>query len=404
MIDPVRARRLVIGHCPAPVACTVPLAEATGCVLAENLVTPIDMPPFDNSAMDGFALRSRDTLEATPAQPVRLALDGVAFAGNTSRRRLRSGHARGIMTGAPVPAGADTVLPRELAALDGDELVVSTPLPAGRHVRRRAEEARRGAALVVPGTPVVPGVVAVAATAGRARLRVYRKPRVAIVATGNETVPPGGRLRHGQIYDSNSAMVAAMVRHGGYEVARLRRVRDHRGALRSALSAALRCGDVIVVTGGVSVGDRDYLREVLEALRVTEVFWRVRQKPGKPLYFGRRSGRLVFGLPGNPASVFTCFYLYVYPALRRMSGAGEELPLRVRRVLDAAVTRDPLRWRFLKAVSPSGANTVSALPAQGSHMTSSLARTNAFIEVPPGDGEIAAGASVTVYSLFPADG
>jgi molybdopterin molybdotransferase len=246
--------------------------------------------------------------------------------------------------------------------------------------------------------------VAVAATAGRARLRVYRKPRVAIVATGNETVPPGGRLRHGQIYDSNSAMVAAMVRHGGYEVARLRRVRDHRGALRSALSAALRCGDVIVVTGGVSVGDRDYLREVLEALRVTEVFWRVRQKPGKPLYFGRRSGRLVFGLPGNPASVFTCFYLYVYPALRRMSGAGEELPLRVRRVLDAAVTRDPLRWRFLKAVSPSGANTVSALPAQGSHMTSSLARTNAFIEVPPGDGEIAAGASVTVYSLFPADG
>lgn len=399
MIAPARARRLVAANCPAPSPVTLDSSDTLGYVLAADVTTPVDMPPFDNSAMDGYCLRARDTASASPRTPVRLDIDGVAFAGDGSRRRLRRGGARAIMTGAPVPPGADTVIPREAAVVEKGQLVVRSRVAVGRHVRRGGEELERGATVLAAGTVITPGAIGVIATTGRKRVRVYRKPRVAVVATGNETVPPGQRLRYGQIYDSNSAMVTAMVRGAGFEVSRHRRVSDHAGAVRRAFEAALRHADMVVVTGGVSVGDRDHVREVVGQLGVSEVFWRVSQKPGKPLYVGRKGRRLVFGLPGNPASVFTCFYLYVCPALKRMAGASAPGPAVVHAKLGSTVGRDPKRWRFLKATLPPDAGTVRVLPAQASHMTSSLARTNALVEVPPGQGHIDRGETVAVYRI-----
>jgi molybdopterin molybdotransferase len=263
-------------------------------------------------------------------------------------------------------------------------------------VRRKGEEVVRGKRLLRAGEHLLAGSAAVLATAGRSHVRVYRKPDVAVITTGNEAVPPGASLRRGQIFDSNTAMMTALARAGGYRVTRARRVKDHPGAIRNAAAAALERAGVVVFTGGVSVGDRDYLRPVLERLRVREVFWRVSQKPGKPLYFGTHGKRLVFGLPGNPASAFTCFCLYVLPALRRMSGMVPPAPIECR--LTETVERDPKRWRFLKARS-TGGGEVTPLPAQGSHMTTSLARTNALIAVPPGAGDIARGKRVTVHLL-----
>jgi molybdopterin molybdotransferase len=401
MIDPARAQALVARHCPAPAPARVDVDDAIGCVLAEDVRASVALPPFDNSAMDGYALKSTHTARATASRPIRLQLDGAIYAGDSVRTRLRSGQARAIMTGAPLPPGADAVLERELAAVDAGMLVVSRPVSSGRHVRRRGEEVKRGARLLRVGEPLLAGSAAVLATAGRARVRVYRKPEVAVITTGNEAVPPGMSLRPGQIFDSNTAMVTALVRGSGYRVTRARRVKDHPGAIRNAAAAALARAGVVVFTGGVSVGDRDYLRPVLERLRVREVFWRVRQKPGKPLYFGTRGRRLVFGLPGNPASAFTCFFLYVLPALWRISGVTP--PPAAECTLTDTVERDPTRWRFLKGHvtrrAGSEGNEVMPLPAQASHMTTSLARTNALIEVPPGSGAIASGKRVSVHLL-----
>lgn len=398
MIEPREAWRRVQEHCPPPRTTRVALGDAGARVLAEDLAALAPFPAFDNSAMDGYALRSNDTSRASKRDAVVLALDAPVYAGDTSRRSLAAGHACAVMTGAPMPRGADTVVPVEVAEVSGARLCVRAPVARGRHVRRGGEEVRRGATVLRAGTRLHAGAVAVAASAGREAVRVYRTARVCIVATGSETVGPGARLQHGQIYDSNTPMLAALVRENGFEAARVRRVKDQPAALRRAVEAALRAGEVVVVAGGVSVGERDYARSVFDTCGVREVFWRVSQKPGKPLYFGTAGRRLVFGLPGNPASVFTCFHLYVLPALRRMAGFAEAGPRAERRRLAGAVSRDPVRWRFLKArlLADGG---VEALPAQASHMVTSLAVTDALIAVAPGTGSVRAGARVDVYRL-----
>ncbi len=399
MIDPAQALRLIANHTPRPVTCGVSIDDALGHVLAEDIHARAPFPPFDNSAMDGFALISIDTRTAAPSGKVRLNITGTVFAGDSRRHKLNAGEACGIMTGAALPAGADAVIPRELAVVEDDRLVVAKPVERSRHVRSKGEELARGDQVLSVGTLVHAGAVCALATAGRARVRVYRKPRVAVIATGDETVEPGRPLAHGRIYDSNSHMITALLRGMGIEPVRVRCVGDRVGALTSAFAAALRVADVVVIAGGVSVGDRDHVRDVLHSQGVREVLWRVSQKPGKPLYFGAKGKRLVFGLPGNPASVYTCFYIYVYETLRRLAGFRHPALAVETRALQTAIRRDPSRWRFLKAIAPAGEGTVTELPGQGSHMVSSLVQTNSLIEVPPGDGIIEKGTSVTMYRL-----
>lgn len=398
MISPAQAQQLVFGHCAPLGAVVVTVDNALGHVLAEDIHSRFPLPPFDNSAMDGFAVRSDDTKGASSRRPVRLAIADAVFAGDVRRHVLHAGEASPITTGAALPRGADAIIPVEEAIVDSGLLAVERRVPYGRHVRRAGGEKGRGALVLGRGSFVGPGAIGCLATVGRERVRVIRRPRVSVIATGDETVSPGQRLLRGQIYDSNTHMLAALLRATRLEPVRMRAVGDRAGALSNAVSAALRESDVLVVAGGVSVGERDLLRPTLRRLGVREVFWRVRQKPGKPLYFGVKGRKVVFGLPGNPASVYTCFCLYVYPALKRLSGVRAfGLPVEERR-LDGAVERDAARWRFIKAAaSPKG--RVAVLPGQASHMVVSLGRTDRLIVVPPGSGSLGEGSRVRTYRL-----
>lgn len=400
MISPRMALRLVAKHCDVLGAEEISIGSSLGRVLADNVRAPIPLPVFDNSAMDGFALLTRATRQATRRHPVRLKIVGTVYAGDMTERSLERDEACGIMTGAPLPDGADTVIPIEKAHVEGSVLRVVQPVERYRHVRRRGEEIKRGATVLKKGQIIHPGMVGCLATLGQARVRVIRRPRVTVITTGDEAVQPGVELLHGQIYDSNSHMIAAMLREMGIEPVRVRRIRDRRAPLERAVDTALHDSDVLVIVGGVSVGERDFVRSVLDRKGVEQVFWRVRQKPGKPVYFGKRGGRLVFGLPGNPASGFTCFYIYVYPALRWMSGIHDAaLPEKVL-PLGGSVRADAKRWMFLKGkATAKPTSAVTELPRQGSHMITSLSEADSMILIPATGKKIARGSKVVTYQL-----
>lgn len=399
MITLNTAQKLIARHCPAMDKENVAIENALGCVLAESVRAREPLPRFDNSAMDGYAIRAGSTSRATDTSPARLAIVDSVFAGQYSRRAVAPGEACRIMTGAPVPRGADAVAQKEEVSLRGEIVEIDHPINRGRHIRRRGGEVKKGTVVLKKGLVIEPGTVGCLATLGRRTVQVYRRPRVSVITTGDETVPPGSKLRPGQIYDSNSFMVSAALEQMGVPPVRVRHVKDHPAALHKATAAALAKSDVLIITGGVSVGDRDYVREILGAQGVREVFWRVKQKPGKPFYFGvrgERATRVVFGLPGNPASVFTCFYVHVYPALCRMAGLRDALTETQLR-LTTDVTSDHERWRLLKAKTVEGG--VEVLPRQASHMITTLAQTNSVAVIPPGRGTVSAGTIVSTYLL-----
>jgi len=377
------------------------VSDALGCVLADNLRACVDLPGFDNSAMDGFALKSWDTRGAMNEKPVKFLVQTVIQAGSKKRVTLLSGHACRIMTGAPIPEGADTVLEKEKAVLENGVLVMSSPMQKGRHVRCRGEEMRKNASLNLKGTVVTPGVVGFLSSLGISRVRVYRKPRISIITTGDELVHAGRPLQPGQIYDSNTPMLVSALERMRIRPLLTRRGRDADAMLRRILIQTLSKSDMIILTGGVSAGDYDFVRNALKDLEVREIFWKVSQKPGKPLFFGRKKDALVFGLPGNPAAVFTCFYEYVYPSIRlRM---GYERPFLLEKVLPVkkSLTPDPQKTFFLKGCIDKSIKKEKCivLGFQGSHMLSSFCRANGFVVVPPGKKKIQTGEQVKFHFL-----
>lgn len=394
------AQRLVARNCPVLGTEQRPISKALGFVLAEDVRSLVPLPGFDNSAMDGFAVRAKDTSRASADRPVRAAVSFVVYAGDGTPRVLKAGEACRIMTGAPLPRGADAVIPKENAVLEDNSLVIRRPVARLQHVRRRGEEIKRGARVLKKGTFIHPGVVACLAAVGRDAVVVHRKPIVSVISTGSESVAPGTGVAAGQIYDSNSYMAAAMLAQMGIEPLSVRHVKDKPSALSKAVDAALALSDVLIVLGGVSVGDRDYVRPVLEQRGVEKVFWRVKQKPGKPIYFGKKGSRVVFGLPGNPASSFTCFYMYVYPALRRMSGLRGVALKQTTLPITETVTPDAERWLLLKGktrLTPKPA--VEKLSRQGSHMLTSLVQADSLIVVPSSGKRVGKGTRLTTYRL-----
>lgn len=389
MISVERAEKLLRGNVPAARTGWLPLSDSLGYVLADDFKAPVDWPHFDNSAMDGFAFRSRDALAASGGNPVRLKIQGNLRAGDTHSRALRRGHAFRIMTGAKMPAGADTVLALEDAAKTGGYLILRRPARTGAHVRKAGEDIQKGKSLLCKYAIINPGTVGLLASLGVAKVRVFLKPRVSVLTTGDELVSPGRAIKPGQIYDSNRWMLAAALKAAGYPCSFSNRVADRPASLNKAVRDALKKSNVLIVTGGVSAGDYDFVKRVLASRGVRTVFWKVNQKPGKPLYFGRKGRRLVFGLPGNPGAVFTCFYEYVIPALRQWAGFRDVRPAgkTFGPGRDAGIAAQD-RFQFLRArrTGTNGGARVEPLPHQGSHMMSSLAETNAFIRVPPRAG------------------
>ncbi len=368
----------------------VPLAEAAGRVAAEDGRSVVDLPPFDRSAMDGYAVRAADTTGAE------LQLVGEIAAGGTRETPLEPGTALGITTGAPIPPGADAVLQSELAALNGGTVRATQVLEPGTHVRVRGEDIHAGDLIAPAGEPLTLARVSSLAAAGVGELAVHRRARVHLLVTGSELLPLGAPPEPGKIHESNGLMVRLLAERAGARVIDHGVIADDFESTRAAVEEGLG-GDMLVVSGGVSVGPHDHVKPAFEACGVDEVFWRVRVKPGKPLWFGRRGSTLVFGLPGNPLSSIVGFLAFIEPALRRMH--GERAPVMQTEPARLTVPAGPSdgRTTFLTSRLVRGANGVlEATPTagQGSHLTGALGQSDGFVIAPHDSGPMAAGATV----------
>jgi len=374
----------------------IPLTEAAGRIAAEDARSVVDLPPFDRSAMDGYAVRAADTDPPAP-----LALAGAVAAGEVASAALAPGTALGITTGAALPDGADAILRVEDALLDGDRVTPAGPLAPGLHVRYRGEDVARGDVLAPAGAPLTPQRVTGLASAGVGTVAVRRRPVVHVLATGTELLEVGAPPEPGRIHESNRLTLRMLAERAGADVVLHPVVPDDPAATRAAVESAL-AGDVLLVSGGVSVGPHDHVKPALEAAGVDEVFWRVRLKPGKPLWFGRRGATLVFGLPGNPLSTVACFLLFVGPALRRMQGEADAQPASVPARLTVAARPADGRTTLLTAAlahGPDGMLEATPTEGQGSHLTGALAASDAFAVVPYAAGELPAGALVDALLL-----
>ena len=388
------ARARVLERVQALPSERVPLETASGRVLAVDARASVDLPPFPSSAMDGFALRAADT-------PGRLPIVARVAAGRPADRPLAAGEAMGIATGGLVPDGADSVVPIEATVVHGDNIVeVADGVEAGAHVRPRGKDIEVGGIVAEAGTRLGATQLGALAAAGVGEVVVARRPRVAVLTTGTELRSPGEPLGPGEIYEANGLVLGAQLASAGAEVERLAPVEDTEEAHRDAIGRGLEA-DVLVSSGGVSVGPHDLVRRVEAELGVEEVFWRVAVKPGKPTAFGVRDGTLVFGLPGNPVSSLVTFELFVRPAIEALQGAADPGPHFRRGVLGTAARRGPDRDELARATArnaPEGV-VLDLLRGQESHMIARAARATALVLIPAGEGSLEPGTAVDYLEL-----
>ena len=371
----------------------VAVGEAAGRFLAGDALAAVDLPPFPSSAMDGFALRASDT-------PGRLPVVARIAAGVPAPRPLRDGEAMAIATGGVVPEGADVVVPIEYVVEVDNSVEINEAVAQNAHIRPRGGDVRVGDVIVERGTRITPAHIGALAAAGVERVSCGRHPRVAVLSTGTELRRPGERLRPGQVYEANGAMLASALAASGALVAALPSVPDDETSHRDALERAL-ANDVVVTSGGVSVGPHDLVRRVLGGLGVREEFWGVAVKPGKPVSFGTFDRVLVFGLPGNPVSSLVGCELFVRPAVHALQGAAQPGPIYESGTLAVSVRRNVQRdelVRVRRSVSDDGVS-LEPISGQESHMIARAATANALVFVPRGEGELAAGEPVRYLPL-----
>ncbi|MFC7384142.1 molybdotransferase-like divisome protein Glp [Sphaerisporangium rhizosphaerae] len=380
----------------------VDLDSALGATLAEDVASPVALPPFDNSAMDGYAVRAEDVAGAGEDAPVVLPVTLDVAAGDTARRAVERGFVTRIMTGAPVPEGADAVVPVEWT--DGGTVKVAirrTP-PPGNAIRRSGEDVRAGDVVLPAGTVIGPAQLGILAGVGRRTVLAHPRPRVVVLSTGAELVEPGTPLGHGQIWESNSFTLVAAVRQAGGEASRRGAVGDDPAAFSATLDALLGEADAVITSGGISMGAYEPVKEALSPLGTVR-FEKVAMQPGMPQGFGLLGDRQVpiFTLPGNPVSSYVSFMLYVKPALARMRGLPAGPPVTITATTTAALRSPAGRRSFLRGVltSRDGAASVTPVHGQGSHQLAALAGANALIVVPEDVTELPEGADVEVIPL-----
>ncbi len=400
---PVDRARALIRRFLVPVTATerVHLRAALGRVLAGDITSPIDVPGHDNSAMDGWAIRFADLVAGGET---RLARIGESFAGKPYAGSVGVGQAVRIFTGAVMPKGADTVVMQERAREAEGGVVIASGAVArsGQNRRFAGEDLKRGGIVFRGGQPLRPAEIGMLASLGLGEIAVYRRLRVAFFSTGDELVSIGAPLGEGEVYDSNRYTLHGMLTRLGCEVLDMGVVRDQREALRQAFATAAESADVVITSGGVSVGEADFVKELLDELGEV-LFWKIAMKPGRPLAYGRIGAAHFFGLPGNPVSVMVTFYQFVRDALLALSGQRDVVPMPVfAATLTAPIRKAPGRTEFQRGIlslDPGGRPLVRTTGEQGSGILSSMSQANCFIVLRAEQGNIDAGASVDVQPL-----
>jgi molybdopterin molybdotransferase len=372
-------------------------------VLAEDVIAPVNVPAHDNSAMDGYAVRHADLAGGGKIGETRLVISGSAFAGRAFEGAVPSGSALRIMTGAIVPPGLDTIVVQEVARLDGagsDTVIIPPGQRAGQHLRRAGEDLKAGQPALKAGKLLRPAEIGLLASLGQVEVTLHRRMRVAVFSTGDELCAIGNPLQTGQVYDSNRYTLWGMLERLGCEVLDMGVVGDDPQALEAALLEAASSCDVIITSGGVSVGEADFVRELMA--RLGEVaFWKIAMKPGRPMAFGKIKNAWLFGLPGNPVAVMVTFYQFVRPALLKMMGAAPS-PLPTFRVASSeALKKAPGRTEYLRGLifQDEGVWRVRPTGAQGSGILRSMSEANCFIVLEHERGNVAEGELVSVQAM-----
>jgi molybdopterin molybdotransferase len=395
MLDVEEALALVLDAARPLAAERAGLEQAAGRVLAEDARSPLDLPPFDRSAMDGFAVRAADTANLSP-----LRIAGAVQAGEVGAQ-LEPATAVQINTGAAIPPGADAVLQVELAQVDDGHVTPERALEPGRHIRFCGEDVHEGDVLARAGDRLSLPRLSALASVGIGEVAVHRRARLHVLVTGDELLPLGAPPEPGRIYESNGLMVRRLAAAAGAEIHDLGVIGDDREATVAAVREGLE-GDVLVVSGGVSVGPHDHVKPAFEACGVEEVFWRVRIKPGKPLWFGRQGDTLVFGLPGNPLSAIVCFSVFIEPALRVLHGEPATGPRLVKGRLAVPAGPSDSRTTFLTSRlerQPDGTLLATPTERQGSHMTGALGESDGFVVAPHHMPHLEPGDEVDILAL-----
>jgi molybdopterin molybdotransferase len=385
MLELEEALERILAAIPAPIGEPVPLGDAHGRVLAERVLSSVDLPPFDNSAMDGYAVRSDDVTLAKAASPVRLRVIGKVAAGEMFNGEVKPGTCVRLFTGSPLPRGADAVVMQEDTRVEpgkaGEILILDSAKP-WESVRLSGEDAKRGAVLAEAGAVLTVGRISLLAAAGCASISAGRRPIVGLLSTGSELKEPGEQLAPGQIYESNRVGLAALIRRAGAIPKSWPLVPDALAATRLALTEAFNQCNVVVTSGGASVGELDFIKAAFEQEGGVMQFWKVAIKPGRPFVFGQRGEKMFFGLPGNPVSALVTFLLLVRPALIRWQGASKVGLPRHPGVLAEPFANPGERRHFLRVKVDAAGNVYSA-GVQASHILSSMAAANGLVDVAP---------------------
>ena len=368
---------------------TKSVEKAGGYVLFEDIYSPINMPPFRQSAMDGYALNLHDGLTYT--------LIGEVKAGDGHQPDLKIGDAVRIFTGAPVPDSANSIMMQEKVKSDGNFITIEHQISIEHNIRPFGEQVRAGDIALKKGTKLTPAAIGYLISLGITTVSVFKKPNIAIVTTGNELIEAGQKLSYGKIYESNSKMLLSALYGLKFYDVTLHNVEDHYSQTVEKLNAVIDENDLVLVTGGISVGDYDFVGKALKELEVEELFYKVKQKPGKPLFYGKKGDTQIFALPGNPAAALSCFYVYVYIALQKMMNRDIlELP-RIEAISKSNFEKKGDRPQFLKAIYKNG--EVEILEGQNSSMLQTFALSNALVCAPETITKIVEGDSIEVIQL-----
>ena len=384
MLELEEAQAHILAALAPPTSEIIPLSDGAGRVLAERIQSPLDLPVFDNSAMDGYGVRAKDIASARPESPARLRLAGKVAAGEVFAGDVASGTCVRLFTGSPLPRGADAVVMQEDTRLDpsaAGEVLFLTAASPGENVRLSGEDVKRGAQLVEAGKVLTVGRLSLLAAVGLMRVSVGRQPVVCLLASGSELRDAGQILAPGQIYESNRASLAALVRRAGAIPQVLPLVADTLAATRVALTEAFDQCDAVVTLGGVSVGEMDFIKSAFEEIGGQLQFWKVAIRPGRPFVFGRYRKKFLFGLPGNPVSAVVTCLLLVRPALLRWQGATDvSLPAHPGVLLESLANHGELR--HFTRVKVDAAGRIRSAGRQASHLLSSMARANGLVDLP----------------------